>query len=150
MLVLEKRMTVDESNKHIKFPFYVNGGAKRMEICFSFSPKNIQEKEYSKKLLYEGLKKYMPESKDIGNIDIDKYLPLKNLLTISLDAPSGKYAGAAHRHSESQKHIISEDFSSPGFFPIKIEEGEWTIVVTSFLAQQSGVCFYLSVDLLCE
>ena len=43
------------------------------------------------------------------------YLPIKNLVTVSLDS-SREYLGAAHRQSNKQEHIISPAFSSAGFF----------------------------------
>lgn len=46
--------------------------------------------------------------------NIENYLPIKNLVTVSLDS-SREYLGAAHRQSNKQEHIISSAFSSAGF-----------------------------------
>ena len=56
------------------------------------------------------------------------YLPVKNLITLSLDE-NGKYRGAAHRQDDVQHHEISADFASNGFFKGKIEEGVWRIAL---------------------
>lgn len=46
--------------------------------------------------------------------NIENYLPIKNLVTVSLDS-SREYLGAAHRQSNKQEHIISPDFRLPDF-----------------------------------
>ncbi|MDR2091331.1 MAG: hypothetical protein LBP62_06790 [Clostridiales bacterium] len=70
---------------------------------------------------------------------IKKYTPLKNLLTFSLDSPSGVYVGDAHRHDANQVVFVSEKESSPGFLPHKIEKGEWTLTLSVFFVEEKGV-----------
>ena len=60
--------------------------------------------------------------------NIENYLPIKNLVTVSLDS-SREYLGAAHRQSNKQEHIISPAFSSAGFFKTDIAKGEWKITL---------------------
>lgn len=63
-----------------------------------------------------------------SDYDREKFLPLKNLVTLSLDDPDG-YRGAAHRQAPTQEHRIAKDFASPGFYPGVIKPGSWRVVV---------------------
>lgn len=117
MTVFEKeiRLTKENQKTNITLPFTLDSSAEKLVITYSYSPKILADREESIRLIEEWT-----------NTDTEKYLPLKNLVTLSLDSPDG-YRGAAHRHAENQTHIISESFSSNGFLKTKIKKGEWKI-----------------------
>ena len=52
------------------------------------------------------------------------YLPVYNLVTLSLDDPAG-YRGAAHRRATEQCHRLTAESASPGFLPGELRPGQW-------------------------
>ena len=124
--VLEKRIRLTPENEktNILLPFAVEKSDK-MIISYSYSPKHLGDSQRARELIEENLLRDTHGDRDLYP-DYREFLPLCNLVTLSLDSPYG-YMGAAHRQDSQQKHIISEDFSSVGFVRGKIEEGEWIL-----------------------
>ncbi len=113
----------ERSNRYI--PFTVPEGIKKLFITYSYSPKILEDKEKSYELIRENILRDAPE--DVNRYpDYEEFLPLKNLVTLSLDSPDG-FRGAAHRHDENQYHEINKDFASPGFLKGEIISGQWTL-----------------------
>ncbi len=113
----------ERSNRYI--PFSVPEGIKRLFITYSYSPKILEDKEKSYELICENILRDAPE--DVNRYpDYEEFMPLKNLVTLSLDSPE-EFRGAAHRHDETQFHEIGENFASPGFLKSKIIAGEWRL-----------------------
>lgn len=88
--VFEREITVlPENNKtNIALPFTVDSAADFMKITYSYSPKQLGECERAKELIEECL------LHDTGEFrrdypDWKEYLPLNNLITLSLDLPEG-------------------------------------------------------------
>ena len=120
-------LTPENEKTNVPLDFYVDDDFSKLEIHYAYSPKNMDDIARSMVLIDENIRR------DAGDDYSDytsreEYLPLKNHITISLDSPSA-YIGAAHRHSNNQHHIISEDFSSVGFEKTKIEKGKWTLTL---------------------
>lgn len=117
MIIFKKeiRLTPENQKTNITFPFTLDCPAERMKITYSYAPKILADREKSIHFIEEWTK-----------TDARKYLPLKNLVTLSLDSPDG-FRGSAHRHAPEQTHIISESFSSNGFLKTEIKKGEWRI-----------------------
>ncbi len=112
-----------KSNRYILFN--VPEKTVKLFITYSYSPKTLEDKEKSYELIKENILRDAPE--DIDRYpDYEEFLPLKNLVTVSLDSPT-QFRGAAHRHDEKQYHEISKDFASPGFLKGEISEGEWRL-----------------------
>ncbi len=63
-----------------------------MKIEFSYSPKNLDDEEKAHKYIDDGFEKYAPEPYRKGYKPWYEYLPVKNLLTVSLDSPDGYIA----------------------------------------------------------
>lgn len=110
-------------NRYIYFD--VPEGTEKLFVTYSYSPKNLEDKEKSIELIKENILRDAPEDVDIYT-DYSIFMPLKNLVTVSLDSPEG-FRGAAHRHDEEQYHEIGEHFASPGFLKGKICEGQWRL-----------------------
>ena len=113
----------EKSTRHI--PFNVPEGVSKLCITYSYSPKILEDKNKSIELIKENL------IRDAGEdfteyTDYGEFLPLKNLVTLSLFSPEG-IRGAAHRQADKQYHEIGKDFASPGFLKGKIIEGQWTL-----------------------
>ncbi len=127
-LLNEKLVLTEKDTKtNISLSFEVPEGCESLEISYSYSPKRLEDEEKCKRLIEKNI------ADDAAGYEGDypsfeRYMPLKNLITLSLDSPLG-YVGAAHRQAEKQSHIISESFSSVGFSKTKIYKGKWTLTL---------------------
>ncbi len=120
-------LTPEDEKTNVPLDFLVSDDFSNLEIFYSYSPKILEDKEKSRELIEENIKRDAGENfPDYPSWEA--FMPLKNLITLSLDSPSG-YKGAAHRQSDSQHHIISEDFASVGFEKTKIEKGKWILTL---------------------
>lgn len=126
MVIFEKKgtLTVECDKTNICHKFDVPSGLKSLKIRYSYSPKILADREKAAMLVRDCFEKY-DEKMLTRPVD---YLPVKNLVTISVDE-NGKYRGAAHRQADRQEHIISENFASPGFVKGKVSQGQWDIVL---------------------
>ena len=113
-------VTPEDDKTNIYFEFDVPSGIDKIIIDYSYSPKTVENRADAVSLISAGLEKYLGTDNRENPID---YLPVKNLITLSLDE-NGKYRGAAHRQDDVQHHEISADFASNGFFKGKIEAYE--------------------------
>ena len=118
------KVTTANDKKNLIHRFDVPENIKSLTIKYSYSPKTIENREKAVSLVRGCFEKY--DERLIGKPA--DYLPVKNLITLSLDE-NGRYRGAAHRQSNDQTHIISENFASPGFIKGKINSGEWYIML---------------------
>ncbi len=136
----------NHSKMNIPISFQVPKGINKLVIELSYFPKELEDREENLRLIKENL------IRDAGEhwqeyTDYGEFMPLKNLITVSLDSPVG-YVGAAHRQSPDQSHKISAEFASPGFDKTEIYEGEWTLtfnlhaVVTEQCICEIGVMGY--------
>ena len=126
MVLLNKtgKITLDDNKTNIVLPFEIKDNFKSLKIKFEYSPKTLENKEKEIKIAEDCLKKY----DEVQEGNIESYLPIKNLVTLSLDS-SREYIGAIHRQSNKQELVVSSDYSSPGFFKTDIAKGEWKIML---------------------
>ena len=122
---MQIQLCPDDSKSNRYIPFTVPEGLKKLYITYSYSPKILEDKEKSYELVRENILRDAPEDID-RYTDYNEFMPLKNLVTVSLDSP-GEFRGAAHRHDENQYHEIGESFASPGFLKGKICAGQWRL-----------------------
>lgn len=106
--------------------FSVPAHTKRLDIRFSYAPKTLNG-EAARPLIEACLQR------DAGEFaaqypDWTHFLPLKNLVTVSLDDPNG-FRGCAHRQDDVQAHFLTEDAASPGFLPGKLPAGVWRVML---------------------
>ncbi len=121
----ETYLRPDDSKSNRYIPFSVPEGMGKLCITYSYSPKTLEDKEKSYELIRENILRDAPEDFDLYT-DYEEFLPLKNLVTLSLNSPEG-FRGAAHRHDENQYHEIGEHFASPGFLKGEITAGQWSL-----------------------
>lgn len=128
IILLEKRYTLssDDEKSNVYLPFNVPEEVKKLCITYSYSPKILEDEKKSIELIKENIFRDAGESQS-EYTDYSKFMPLKNLVTLSLLASDGAYWGAAHRQADKQYHEISEDFASPGFIRGRIASGQWTL-----------------------
>ena len=127
--LLDKKIVLTKENEKTNVPltFEVEEDFSELQITYSYSPKILEDREKSKELIEENIRTDAGENfSDYPSWE--EFMPLKNLITLSLDSPKG-YMGAAHRQADNQHHIISEEFSSVGFERTEITKGQWTLTL---------------------
>ncbi|MGN0522474.1 MAG: hypothetical protein ACI4IQ_07540 [Eubacterium sp.] len=117
------KITPLESKTNIKLDFDVPENIRELKISYSYSPKELENTQEAINEARACLEKY-GECAECAQ----ENLPIKNLVTVSLDSPSG-YRGAAHRQDSSQTHIINADSASCGFLKGAVEAGQWDIML---------------------
>lgn len=119
-------LTPESEKMNISLAFCVPDNAEKLCITYSYAPKELAGAA-GEALAEECL------LRDAGAFrgkypEAASFLPLKNLITLSLDDPHG-YRGAAHRQAPRQVHEITAEYASPGFYAGKISAGEWTLTL---------------------
>lgn len=140
--LLEKEgiLRPSDSKSHIIYEFQLERESKRLNIFFSYSPKFLDDREKARDLIVKNLSAYMDECPEKAVDSWEEYLPLKNLVTLSFDDPSG-FRGAAHRHPSTQSLFITPECASPGLLPGTLNIGKWRVVVSAH-AVVTEVCSY--------
>lgn len=126
VLETDIRVFPDSEKMNIALPFTLEADAQQMRISYTYAPKELDgaaARDRIEACLLKDAGEFRAEYPDYTH-----YLPLKNLITVSLDAPDG-YRGCAHRQAAQQVHILRAADCSPGFLPGKIQKGDWQLVL---------------------
>ncbi len=124
MILLEKTgiVTPKDDKTNIFFDFDVPNGIEKIIIDYNYSPKTVVNTIEVLALIEKKMKEYGASGAP------EDYLPVKNLITLSLN-DENCYRGAAHRQADTQHHEISKEFADAGFIKGKIESGKWQIAL---------------------
>ena len=118
-----------DEKTNICIPFSLKKKYSSLEFICSYEPKKCEDKEKARQMIMDELEKYSPqvdhESKGSWEIYLSKVV---SLITVSVDY-KGQYLGCSHRLDNEQRHIISADFSSPGFFRHSVDAGDWRVLI---------------------
>ena len=118
---------------------------KFLEIICSYEPKKCDDEEKAKELLFNGFDIYIPAAYREQYNRWEDYLPsVVNLVTLSIDH-HGKYLGCAHRQASEQRHIISADFSSPGFIRHAAAAGNWRAMLNVHAVVSPEVLYRIKI-----
>lgn len=128
LLHLSQALYPENSKTNLPLYFVVPEGCEGLRIRFSYAPKNLEDPEQSRRLIEGALAEYAPGPYRSSYGDWKDYLPVRNLITLSVDDPLG-YRGCAHRHDAQQEHCLSASFASPGFIKRAVDPGRWRIVL---------------------
>lgn len=132
MRLLDKQGTAtpEDSRTHIRIPFELSEGVERLELRFEYAPKMLDDQERSLELLRASYDLYiLPQQREQAAARAERHLPLKNLITLSLDDPGG-YRGACHRHDPVQELSISQHRASPGLIAAELLPGTWSVTLS--------------------
>jgi hypothetical protein len=147
-ILAEEHMFIGaDTASNILLPFFVKPGYEGLLFQFSYEPKFLDDEALAVNLLKKSLAKYEGALED--QPDFKAYLPLQNLLTLSLFAPDA-YLGSAHRQNPCQQHLISESFASYGFQPHPITKGIWKAAVNAHCVITDFCSWKLRIYALCE
>ncbi|UFT99043.1 CehA/McbA family metallohydrolase [Radiobacillus kanasensis] len=129
--LLETRVEVTQESmqSHISYKFYVPENVEDIVIDFSFHPSHLQDAELAAQIAEQSLRYYGLEDEDRIEEQVNEYLPIKNLLTLSIDDPDG-FRGARHSHLSTQKMTIGEKNSSPGVLNKMNQSGLWIFTIS--------------------
>jgi len=122
----EKELTFKDESKHIYHPFLINNKAKALFVGFSYEPGDYDGNDCIERIV----EAFSKVGSDVDSEKAKRFLPVNNLLTLSIDGPKGMI-GNAHRHESEQKILISEEKAEFGFNPVAIVPGLYTICIST-------------------
>lgn len=129
------------SKSHISYRFFLTSAGGRLGINFAYRPKQLEDIEKAKALIERSIDLYFEEETiEQAKVRYTSYLPLNNLLTVSVDGPDG-HRGAAHRHDPEQFLYLSNNEASPGLVCGEIVKGMWEVTL-SLHAVVTDYCEY--------
>jgi hypothetical protein len=119
----------DDGKTNICVPFPVDRDFTSLEFVYAYRPKGCDDEGLARIMIEEGIRRFVPEEYWKSLEPLEQFLPsVVSLVTLSIDY-NGRYLGCAHRHAPEQRHIISADFSSPGFLRQPARAGNWRAVL---------------------
>jgi hypothetical protein len=141
LVEVQGKVTPGCSKSHIAYRFFVADGGGGLGIHFAYSPKNLEDREQARFLIEQGIDAYF----EAGSVEQAKarwesHLPLKNLITVSVDDPN-EHRGAAHRPDREQHLFLSSEAASPGLVQGDILPGMWAVTL-SLHAIVTNYCDY--------
>ncbi|UUZ79108.1 hypothetical protein LJK88_28245 [Paenibacillus sp. P26] len=87
-LDIKGQVTPACSRSHISYSFHLEEPVSRLIIRFSYSPKRLEDEEQSQRLIMQSIDKYTAaEHREYAKAKWTAYLPLQNLITVSMDDP---------------------------------------------------------------
>ncbi|XJS10722.1 hypothetical protein ACF3NG_00160 [Aerococcaceae bacterium WGS1372] len=114
-----------DTQSNIKLPFIVKDNHTSMTIYFTYSPDKSCD-YIAREQVRVALDKYKLPDATAEDLRVKNYLPVDNLITLSL-SKNGQYLGGHHNKSNEQEIILSEQATSHGFWPVKIEPANWEL-----------------------
>ena len=127
MKLLEEKYewTPCDSQTDESFCFCVPDNIQQIRIRFEFSPGKEEDPAPCLPPIQEALNRYYDSyPREMQPMNEDSFMPIKNLITISLDK-DGVYLGNAHRWAPQQEHLISAQKASLGFVSPEEMAGKW-------------------------
>ena len=139
---IEKSLALSDDRTTLVFPFEVPQGIRLLSLHMIYSPVWLEDKVESRRMIQRAMRTYAPwEPVETWQ----NYLPLSNLITLSLDDPMG-YRGNAHRKAGKQTHTLSAEAASPGFYAGPIHAGTWRACVHIHSQVTKDCGFSLSIQ----
>ena len=121
LLHAELNFTPGDSGTTVTLPFLMPEGFQTITARMTYAPSELHDPEQTMALIEAALQALAPMEAPGA---WEKFAPLSNLITLSLDDPNG-YRGNAHRKDARQTHVLTASDASPGFLPGAIPPGPW-------------------------
>ncbi|ONI38300.1 hypothetical protein AN639_07845 [Candidatus Epulonipiscium fishelsonii] len=128
---------------HISYSFYIKD-ITNLRFSFDYNPKQLNNEQEAKAIITKCLNKYTEISQEEIEDSWEQYLPIKNLLTISVDDPY-MFRGAAHRQPSNNVICIEEQKATEGFVKGKIVDGYWKITISTHAIVTESCVYKLEV-----
>ncbi|MDO5132586.1 MAG: hypothetical protein Q4D81_06355 [Eubacteriales bacterium] len=114
-----------DSQTDVPFSFQVPEGMEQIRIRFGFFPGKETDPLICLPPIEQSMNRYYGYyPRALQPMEKEHFIPIKNLITISLDK-DGVYLGNAHRWATSQEHVLSAGHASLGFVPPEKMAGKW-------------------------
>jgi hypothetical protein len=141
LLTVEKKLDPGSSKTSLEFFFKVPQRVGQITAHMTYDPVCLADRAHSQTLIQAAMRAYAPwEPLE----DWERHMPLSNLITLSLDDPSG-FRGNAHRKEGDQTHTLSSAQASPGFLPGPIAQGTWRAMVHIHALVTEGCSLKLTI-----
>ena len=121
------RIDSSATQTHITYTFPILEQSSMIRIEFNYTPKTLTDTYQAKEMIESALLKYGYNDPQVQ--DWQKYAPLHNLITLSIDDPQ-THRGQAHRQDPQQTHFLSADHASPGFWKGFNPVGQWKVTLS--------------------
>lgn len=118
-------LTHNDTKTNIKIPFEVPQNYTSLQIHFTYGPKFSRD-QAAHEQVQEAIANYLFPASPALDFEVETYLPVENLVTLSL-SKNGDYLGGHHNKMAQQKVMISNEAASVGFWPTAIEKAEWEL-----------------------
>ena len=144
LLKQEYILTPEDDHTHLEIPFELKKDYEKLHFKFLYSPKWVEE-ERAIMLINEHLNEVIPKEQFSEWGDANRYLPLENLITLSLDY-NNQYIGAHHCKDATQNILISNEKSTKGFLKQSVSQGNWSIKMNMHCVQSEKVTLKLQIS----
>ena len=115
-----------DTSSDIVFSFQCPAEVEELVVSFTYSPGEEATREICLPAVQAAVTRYYGGyPQEIEPMTAEQFLPVKNLITLSL-AREGIYLGNAHRWAPEQEHVISCRYASSGFCCPVSMAGAWT------------------------
>ncbi|MDR0554480.1 MAG: hypothetical protein LBG76_06770 [Treponema sp.] len=145
LLDRELILHLEDAKTNVEIPFTLKRNYEALELLCSYEPKHCDDENLARRLIEEAITTFAPPPyrEKIGPWQRHRS-SVVNLITVSIDAGE-TYLGCAHRHANEQRHIISADFSSPGFCRCAPQPGPWRAMLNVHAVVCAEVWYRLRV-----
>ncbi len=115
-----------DTSSDVVFSFQCPAEVEELVVSFTYSPGEEATREICLPAVQAAVTRYYGGyPQEIEPMTAEQFLPVKNLITLSL-AREGIYLGNAHRWAPEQEHVISCRYASSGFCCPVSMAGAWT------------------------
>ena len=121
------RLLPGQEKTNVIVPFALHKKYEALFLHCAYSPKTVADEALCQRLISRAITEQVPQKERAG-LDWRYYLPLKNLVTPSLDYEES-YIGCAHRQDDDMFLTVSANGSSPGFLAHPVGAGRWRVVL---------------------
>lgn len=119
-------LTPSDTATDIPFVFTVPDQARVVMIRLTFDPPHESRHTVCHLPVMQAINEYYVGDRSAFSEDEwVNYLPIKNLITLSLDH-GARYLGNAHRWDSDQAHIFTETQTPRGFLKPELLQGRWS------------------------
>lgn len=125
--IIDKEMILTPAyhQKHIKIPFVLTKTYQSLYVHFSFSPQHV-DRERALVIISQVLPDYFGSDELL--VTPEDFMPLENLLTISV-SHENEYVGSRHHKATEQEVYLSAAGSSAGYLPHTVTPGNWEVQI---------------------
>ncbi|TBL70858.1 hypothetical protein [Paenibacillus thalictri] len=127
LLKAEGAVTPSCSKSHITYTLHLHKECGELHVEFAYEPKTLDDEARSEQLIEEGFRQFILEEHR-PSYNWRDFLPLQNLLTLSLDDENG-FRGAGHRHDPVQHLVVTTEEASPGLVPGVFPRGQLQVMI---------------------